>query len=89
VREELANPSPYTQEDASFDEALLAAMPGRCTGCGGKGWKERRHKPTGRVICRVCQGYGSIRLDPFSGKIKPLWPSKVYWHRRPWRYEWD
>jgi hypothetical protein len=83
VESELANPSPGTGLNASFDEALINHSVRRCLGCGGRGWRERRDKPAGKVRCRVCSGYGSIRVSLVDGRITPLYPAKVYWHR-PW-----
>ncbi len=59
----------------------------RCRGCAGRGWRERRHKPQGTVVCRVCQGTGGIRGDVLldDGRIVPLRVSKVYWTGRPWQ----
>jgi DnaJ-class molecular chaperone len=83
VESELENPAPGTELDATFDEALINQALRRCGSCGGKGWKQRRHKPGGRVVCRVCQGGGSIFRWPNRRKITPTFGySKVYWHRR-------
>jgi hypothetical protein len=68
--------------DANFDEALLNQEWRRCQACGGGGWKDRRHKAAGKVLCRVCQGFGSICVSLVDGRITPITYSKIYWHRR-------
>jgi hypothetical protein len=91
----------YLQFDEQHDpyKVFVIELPGilhykRCEACGGRGHKERRDKPQGWVVCRVCQGAGAIhRLGP-DGKIFALRPSKVYYHRQRWEprspdmYEW-
>jgi hypothetical protein len=84
---ERANPSEANRTDANVDELLLDYGCRRCNGCAGRGWRERRHKPTGRVVCRVCQGYGRIPRWSLDGRIKPAAPSKVYWTGR-WPPRW-
>jgi hypothetical protein len=77
--EELRSPSPERLHDAGFDEILIELTDHRCTGCRGSGWRERRHKPTGRVKCRVCQGYGVVMRRPGGWRLCPIRVCKTYY----------